>query len=135
MRTFLLVIMLCTMAACSVLCSGSIVVLAALKPLLAPKGLDVEVPVVKRLLLGVAFGANAGSVLLPISSTTTLITISLLRDFDHKLTLWSWIFMSGPVAVLSTVASWWTLIKLFPAREDDGEEVLQSIQKGLRDTA
>ena len=25
--------------------------------------------------------------------------------------------MSGPVAVLSTVASWWTLIKLFPARE------------------
>ncbi|CAJ1430088.1 unnamed protein product [Effrenium voratum] len=134
-KTFLLVIMLCTMAACSVLCSGSIVVLAALKPLLAPRGLDVEVPVVKRLLLGVAFGANAGSVLLPISSTTTLITISLLRDFDHKLTLWSWIFMSGPVAVLSTVASWWTLIKLFPAREDDGEEVLQSIQKGLRDTA
>lgn len=33
-KSFLLVVMLCTMAACSVLCSGSIVVLAALKPLM-----------------------------------------------------------------------------------------------------
>ena len=31
---------------------------------------------IKRLLLGVAFAANAGSVLLPISSTQTLITVS-----------------------------------------------------------
>ena len=136
---------------------------------------------IKRLLLGVAFAVNAGSVLLPISSTTTLITLSnwavraasasmtllcaccflgkwtwsfdfdvsfgfvlflhfcgglclpklmicivawyilsivqsscpfcvdriscrlklqgLLRDFDHRLSLWSWIFVSGPVAL------------------------------------
>jgi len=130
-KSFLLVVMLCTMAACSVLCSGSIVVLAALKPLMR-QGL--EDTVVKRLLLGVAFAANAGSVLLPISSTTTLITLSLLRDFDHHLSLWSWIFVSGPVALLSTVMCWWTLICLFPAEEDADEEVMRTVEEGLEES-
>mmetsp|Transcript_3624 Transcript_3624/g.7688 ORF Transcript_3624/g.7688 Transcript_3624/m.7688 type:complete len:594 (-) Transcript_3624:5-1786(-) len=130
-KSFLLVIMLCTMAACSVLCSGSIVVLAALKPLMR-QGL--EESCIKRLLLGVAFAANAGSVLLPISSTTTLITLSLLRDFDHRLSLWSWIFVSGPVALLSTIICWWSLVSLFPAEEDADEEVLRSVEEGFEET-
>ncbi|CAE7807593.1 PHO91 [Symbiodinium sp. CCMP2456] len=97
-KSFLLVIMLSTMAACSVLVSGSIVVLAALKPLLMKRGPgQLEVPVIKRLLLGVAFAANAGSILLPISSPVTLITVSLLRDFACASGIGSWFFISAPV--------------------------------------
>eukprot|EP00438_Fugacium_kawagutii_P022142 Skav230301 [mRNA] locus=scaffold2934:245778:247830:- [translate_table: standard] len=135
------------MAACSVLlglkrlCSGSIVVLAALKPLMRQGSEPVtlveyvclEENVIKRLLLGVAFAANAGSVLLPISSTTTLITLSLLRDFDHRLSLWSWIFVSGPVALLSTMICWRTLVMLFPAAEDADEEVLRTVEEGFEE--
>ena len=91
------------------LCSGLIVVLAALKPLMrqgeAKTGVlksekfakccrcsallctgffrlsqGLEETAIKRLLLGVAFSANAGSILLPISSTTTLITLSCATD-------------------------------------------------------
>lgn len=58
---------------------------------------------IKRLLLGVAFAANAGSVLLPISSTTTLITLSnwAVRAASASMTLlcaccflgkWTWSF-------------------------------------------
>eukprot|EP00913_Durusdinium_trenchii_P028246 g26480.t1 len=122
--------MLCTMTACSVLCSGLIVVLAALKPLMR-QGL--EETAIKRLLLGVAFSANAGSILLPISSTTTLITLSLLRDFDHKLSLVSWIFVSGPVALFGTVLCWWILVKLFPAEGDANEEVYRTVEEGLEE--
>ncbi|CAK9003700.1 unnamed protein product [Durusdinium trenchii] len=129
-KSFLLVIMLCTMTACSVLCSGLIVVLAALKPLMR-QGL--EETAIKRLLLGVAFSANAGSILLPISSTTTLITLSLLRDFDHKLSLVSWIFVSGPVALFGTVLCWWILVKLFPAEGDANEEVYRTVEEGLEE--
>eukprot|EP00439_Symbiodinium_sp_Y106_P061057 s4915_g9.t1 len=133
-KSFLLVIMLSTMAACSVLVSGSIVVLAALKPLLMKRGPgQLEVPVIKRLLLGVAFAANAGSILLPISSPVTLITVSLLRDFDHTLSLWSWFFISAPVAVPATVVSWWVLCYLYPAEHDEEEAVIKTVEEGLEE--
>jgi len=133
-KSFLLVIMLSTMASCAVLCNGSIIVLAALKPLLMTKGLgQLEVPVIKRLLLGVAFAANAGSTLLPISSTVNLITVSLLRDFDHKLSLWSWFFMAAPVAVPATMLCWWTLVHLYPAKHDEEEAVIKTVEEGLEE--
>jgi len=118
-KEFLLVMMLSTMTCCSVLVSGSIVVLAAIKPYLM-SGATTQMPVnvTKRLLLGVAFAANTGSTLLPISSTVNLILVSLLKEFDHELSLWRWVFMAAPVAILATLGSWWILMHLFPSNSE-----------------
>ena len=82
---------------------------------------------IKRLLLGVAFAANAGSVLLPISSTTTLITLSnwAVRAVSASMTLlcaccflgkWTWSFdfdvsfgfvLFLHFAVVFAFQSWW----------------------------
>eukprot|EP00930_Biecheleria_cincta_P054276 TRINITY_DN4027_c0_g1_i1.p1 TRINITY_DN4027_c0_g1~~TRINITY_DN4027_c0_g1_i1.p1 ORF type:complete len:716 (+),score=117.70 TRINITY_DN4027_c0_g1_i1:57-2204(+) len=125
-KEFLLVMMASTALSCSVLCNASIVVLAALKPLLTAQGRQqVSVPVAKRLLLGVAFSSNIGSVLLPISSLVNLITVSLLREFDHKLSLLSWVVTALPIAVLATLACWANLMWLYSEPND-----LQSQESG-----
>ncbi|CAE7838912.1 PHO91 [Symbiodinium sp. CCMP2592] len=132
-KSFLLVIMLSTMAACSVLVSGSIARARGGFRQSESGRSYTEVPVIKRLLLGVAFAANAGSILLPISSPVTLITVSLLRDFDHTLSLWSWFFISAPVAVPATVVSWWVLCYLYPAEHDEEEAVIKTVEEGLEE--
>lgn len=82
---------------------------------------------IKRLLLGVAFAANAGSVLLPISSTTTLITLSnwAVRAVSASMTLlcvccflgkwtWSLIFMFHSDLYFSCILRW-----SLPSKVDD----------------
>jgi len=132
-KEFLLVMMLATMTCCSVLVSGSIVVLAAIKPYLM-SGATTQMPVnvTKRLLLGVAFAANTGSCLLPISSTVNLILVSLLREFDHELSLWRWVFMAAPVAFLASLGSWWILIHLYPSNSELERD--QQTENGHEDT-
>eukprot|EP00927_Polykrikos_kofoidii_P015647 TRINITY_DN16984_c0_g1_i1.p1 TRINITY_DN16984_c0_g1~~TRINITY_DN16984_c0_g1_i1.p1 ORF type:complete len:741 (-),score=131.95 TRINITY_DN16984_c0_g1_i1:30-2252(-) len=113
---FLLLLMLGSMAACSILYSGSILLLAAVKPML--KASDVgrrwPDPVVKRLLLGIAFASNAGSTWLPISSPVNLVTIGILEEFNQYIPLWSWILVSVPFSTLLMVGAWAVLVIAFP---------------------
>eukprot|EP00927_Polykrikos_kofoidii_P063077 TRINITY_DN5788_c0_g1_i1.p1 TRINITY_DN5788_c0_g1~~TRINITY_DN5788_c0_g1_i1.p1 ORF type:complete len:740 (-),score=142.55 TRINITY_DN5788_c0_g1_i1:25-2244(-) len=113
---FLLLLMLGGTAACSVLYSGSIMMLAAVKPMLKSSGAErpVPEPIVKRLFLGIAFASNAGSTWLPISSPVNLITIALLEEFDRSISLWSWILVSVPFSTLLIIGAWAVLITCFP---------------------
>jgi len=117
---FLILLMLGGMTMCSVLYSGSLVLLTALKPFLADDVCpDQNAGVAKRLLLAVAFAANAGSTWLPISSPVNLITISLLREFDHEVPLHSWVFVAAPVGFFTMLGLWPLLLAMYPAGAAD----------------
>mmetsp|Transcript_24101 Transcript_24101/g.38288 ORF Transcript_24101/g.38288 Transcript_24101/m.38288 type:complete len:720 (+) Transcript_24101:110-2269(+) len=113
---FLLAFMLGGMAMCSVLYSGSLVLLSALRPLILPTGAKdpLTPPVAKRLLLAVAFCSNAGSVWLPISSPVNLITVSLLREFEYEVHLTHWVMVAIPVSTIAMIALWPIMLYLFP---------------------
>jgi len=109
--TFLLFLMMGSMAMCSVLYSGSIMLLAALRPVVDQS----SPPVAKRILLGVAFASNAGSTWLPISSPVNLIAVALLGEFDTTIEFWEWSLVAVPVSTLVLLGSWFVLLKCFPA--------------------
>lgn len=115
-KQFLLFLLLGGMAMCSVLYSGSLVLVSALRPVISPvDGKDVLPPAIaKRLLLGVAFCANAGSVWLPISSPVNLITVALLREFEHEIGLWEWVSVAIPVSTIAVLILWVVMLYLFP---------------------
>jgi len=116
--TFLLMMMLGGCLMCSVLYSGSLVLLAALQPVLR-EGLrsGVLTPYdCKRILLGVAFCSNAGSALLPISSPVNLISISLLGDFDYKISLDAWVCIAMPVMMILMTITWAFLQLIYHSR-------------------
>mmetsp|Transcript_12199 Transcript_12199/g.22501 ORF Transcript_12199/g.22501 Transcript_12199/m.22501 type:complete len:715 (+) Transcript_12199:52-2196(+) len=116
---FLLLLMLGTVAVCSVLYSGSIMMLAALKPLLKPKGEQtISANAAKRLLLAVSFASNAGSTLLPISSPVNLIAVGVLSGFEKTIPSAAWTAVALPVAALALCGTWLTLLLLFPKPED-----------------
>merc|ERR1719450_1874136 len=101
------------MAACSVLYSGSIMLLGALKPFLQKSG-RISPPAAKRLMLGVAFASNAGSTWLPISSPVNLIAIQIMEEFDHRISPLAWALVAVPVSTLTMLLTWVALILLFP---------------------
>jgi di/tricarboxylate transporter len=115
-KYFLLFLLLGGMAMCSVLYSGSLVLLSALRPLIAPAdGKNALEPrIAKRLLLAVAFCANAGSVWLPISSPVNLITIALLREFEHDIGLVQWVMVAIPVSTIAVLILWFVMLYLYP---------------------
>merc|ERR1719498_1973009 len=123
-KYFLLYLLTGGMAMCSVLYSGSLVLVSALRPVITPvDGKDVIPPAVaKRLLLGVAFCANAGSVWLPISSPVNLIVIALLDEFEYKIGLVEWVSVAVPVSTLAVLCLWVILLYAFPAPSDTDEE-------------
>mmetsp|Transcript_8324 Transcript_8324/g.19591 ORF Transcript_8324/g.19591 Transcript_8324/m.19591 type:complete len:714 (+) Transcript_8324:70-2211(+) len=113
---FLLLLMLGTLAVCSVLYSGSVMMLAALKPLLKPKGdQTISENTAKRLLLAVSFASNAGSTLLPISSPVNLIAVGVLDGFEKQIPPAAWSAVAFPVATLALCGTWLTLLWLFPS--------------------
>merc|ERR1719440_1494615 len=104
------------MAMCSVLYSGSLVLLSALRPLILPEDEKraLSPSIAKRLLLAVAFCANAGSVWLPISSPVNLITIALLQEFEHDIGIASWVMVSIPFSTLAIIALWLAMVYILP---------------------
>merc|ERR1719261_1968067 len=95
----------------SVLFSGSVLMLAAIKPLVAS---STCAPVVaKRLILGIGFAANLGSMWFPISSPLNLIVISILKQFDHSVDFSEWCVISIPVSCLILLLTWLMLNILY----------------------
>eukprot|EP00928_Gymnodinium_smaydae_P078757 TRINITY_DN62841_c0_g1_i1.p1 TRINITY_DN62841_c0_g1~~TRINITY_DN62841_c0_g1_i1.p1 ORF type:complete len:659 (+),score=148.15 TRINITY_DN62841_c0_g1_i1:85-2061(+) len=132
---FLLLTMLGGTLMCSVLYSGAMVLLAALVPAMR-QGLEAGIMSEngsKRLLLGVAFSANAGAALLPISSPVNLITISLLHEFDSDISIDVWAAVAVPVAMATIIGSWLVLLILFPGQCDRNESWEK--QKAMKQTA
>jgi len=123
-KFFLLFLLLGGMAMCSVLYSGSLVLLSALRPLILPVDGKTALPpsIAKRLLLAVAFCANAGSVWLPISSPVNLITVALLAEFDHDIGLVEWVSVAIPVSTIAILVLWVVMLYLYPNTEDKSAE-------------
>jgi len=109
---FLLVLLLGGTMLCSILYSGSIVLLVALAPVLQDgvKSGVLAPEAAKRILLSVAIAPNAGSTLLPISSPVTLITVSLLGDFDYAISTHTWVAIAAPVIFLTVFVAWIALL-------------------------
>jgi len=113
---FLLSLMIGTMVLSSVLFSGSVLMLAAIRPLAASSTCS---PVIaKRLILGIGFAANIGSMWFPISSPLNLITLSILKQFEHSVEFTEWCIISIPVACVVMLFTWLILIILY--REPEG---------------
>merc|ERR1719428_1105699 len=108
---FLLSIMIGRMVLSSVLFSGSVLMLAAVKPLAASPSCSPEVA--KRMVLGIAFAANLGSTWFPISSPLNLITLSTLRQFDHGVELVEWCIISIPASCVILLLTWLLLIAIY----------------------
>jgi len=123
-KYFLLFLLLGGMAMCSVLYSGSLVLLSALRPLILPvDGKNALQPgVAKRLLLAVAFCANAGSVWLPISSPVNLITVALLQEFEHDIGLTEWVTVAIPVSTAAVLILWVALLYIYPDNNSDSDD-------------
>lgn len=129
---FVLMLLLGGMAVCSVLFSGSLVLISALEPLLKKRGKEGLHPnVAKRLLLSIAYCSNAGSTWFPISSPVNLITIALLAEFDFKITLSNWVMVSIPVATLTMIGVWVLLVWMYPR---SGEAVSEEPEHTADDT-
>lgn len=114
---FLLLLTFGGMFMCSVLYSGSLVLVAALTPTLKEgiKSRLIDGNTAKRILLSVAFAANAGSCLLPISSPVNLIAVSLLADFGFAISVNTWAAITIPVAVLVMFGTWLAFLAIFPS--------------------
>jgi len=113
---FLLLLMFGTMTVCCVLYSGSIMLLAALKPFCKPRGeKTISANAAKRLMMGVSFASNAGSTLLPISSPVNLIVVGLLAGFDKEIPPTDWASIALPIAMCTLCGTWVTLMVAFPA--------------------
>jgi len=118
---------------CSVLYSGSLVLLAALQPVLRDglRGGVITPYDCKRILLGVAFCSNAGSALLPISSPVNLITVSLLGDFEYSISLDAWVSIALPTMMtLMTIA--WACLQLVFYSSGGGLSREEAWEKQLR---
>mmetsp|Transcript_51230 Transcript_51230/g.166037 ORF Transcript_51230/g.166037 Transcript_51230/m.166037 type:complete len:669 (-) Transcript_51230:45-2051(-) len=118
---FLLFLIMGGTLLCSVLYSGSLVLLAALGSVLEDrvKGRTLPPNAAKRILLGVAFCANAGSSVLPISSPVTLITLSLLGDFGYDIPINTWVAVALPVVLATMFFSWIVLLLMYPVEKVD----------------
>mmetsp|Transcript_59853 Transcript_59853/g.126719 ORF Transcript_59853/g.126719 Transcript_59853/m.126719 type:complete len:746 (-) Transcript_59853:282-2519(-) len=114
---FLLALIMGGTLLCSVLYSGSMVLIIAVKSELKDglRARTVPANVAKRILLGAAICANAGAILLPISSVLTLIAISLLGDFGFVVSTSSWLAISTPIVFITMFGSWILLLIAFPS--------------------
>jgi len=84
--------------------------------------------VAKRLLLGIAFCANAGSSWFPISSPVNLITISLLKQFDDvKVSLWAWTSAAISISTVVMLFIWIWMLQVFPASQQERKNRLPYI--------
>lgn len=133
---FLFVLIFGGMFMCSVLYSGSLVLLAALEPVLmsAVKSKLIDANASKRILLAVSFCANAGSCLLPISSPVNLIAVSLLADFGFAISVNTWAAIAVPVAVLTMFGTFLVFLIVFPtakAAEEASEDETWNRQLAL----
>lgn len=117
---FLLSLMLGTMVLSSVLFSGSVLMLAAVRPLAASS--TCSPPVAKRIMLGIGFAANLGSMWFPISSPLNLITISILKQFDHSVLMSEWCIISIPVSCLVLFLTWLLLTFLYSIPSASAEQ-------------
>ncbi|CAK0876577.1 unnamed protein product, partial [Prorocentrum cordatum] len=136
---FLLLLMLGTTAVASVLYSASLMLFASLRGFLCQDAgrASVPVPVVKRILLGVAFASNAGSTWLPISSPVNLVAMGLLGNFDKRLTSTEWAVFAVPVSTITVMGSWAVLMMCFPlqAVQEDKDEKKSSVRASLKRSA
>lgn len=112
---FLLTLSIGGMLTCGVLYSGSLVLMSALAPTLQEgvRSRAIAPNAAKRILLTVAFSSNAGSCLLPISSSVNLITIGLLGEFDYRITVETWAGIALPVATLTMISTWLYFMLVF----------------------
>lgn len=92
--------------AAPVLCFGLI------QPIL--KNLEFDSPFARALILGIAFGANIGGLASPIASPQSVFGANELKNF---FTFGSWVLMSAPICIISTLFCWFWLLFAYPSRE------------------
>eukprot|EP00933_Yihiella_yeosuensis_P038803 TRINITY_DN32755_c0_g4_i1.p1 TRINITY_DN32755_c0_g4~~TRINITY_DN32755_c0_g4_i1.p1 ORF type:complete len:743 (-),score=109.89 TRINITY_DN32755_c0_g4_i1:828-3056(-) len=131
---FQLAMMFMVAITASVVLTGSVVVLAALKPLLeasARKKANVPAATVKRLLLGTCFAANIGSILLPTSNASNLILVSMLYSFDIRVSFADWVIVALPVVLVSTFLGAKMLMLFYATSEETDPGDLDPTPKAL----
>ena len=92
--------------AAPVLCFGLI------QPII--KNLEYDSPLARALILGIAFGANIGGLASPIASPQSVIGAKELVKF---FSFGSWIMISAPICIVSTVFCWFWLLRAYPSHE------------------
>lgn len=78
------------------------------------KNLDYDHPLARSLILGIAFAANIGGLASPIASPQSVFGAEKLAKF---FSFGSWILMSIPICIVSTVACWAWLLWTYPSKE------------------
>merc|ERR1719316_2574279 len=108
---------------CSALTIITLVALAAVQPLC-----EKETTNRKALVIGIGISCTLGSVLTPISGTASLITLSVLSEFGHRVYFLYWMLVAIPVCTVVCAmladSPWADPAHL--ASRTNGEESLQS---------
>lgn len=111
-QAYLLCIMLlgCLLSAVLSNSTAAVLCVSVLNPVLSE--LDANQPLGKALLLGLAFGCNAGGMLSPIASMQNIISVQALEQVGVEVPFGAWCAIAAPVALASTLSSWAVLATL-----------------------
>merc|ERR1719235_1061439 len=123
---FFLVLLLGCMY-CSALTIITLVALAAVQPLC-----EQETTNRKALVIGIGISCTLGSVLTPISGTASLITLSVLSEFGHRVYFLYWMLVAIPVCTVVCAMTAAILLRLYgtPDVLDQPTENLQALRRG-----
>jgi di/tricarboxylate transporter len=111
---------------CSALTIITLVALAAVQPLCEKETTDR-----KALVIGIGISCTLGSVLTPISGTASLITLSVLSEFGHRVYFLYWMLIAIPVCTVVCTMTAGILLRLYgtPAVLEQPTETLQALQR------
>lgn len=68
----------------------------------------------KSLLLGLAYACNIGGMMTPISSLQNVLAVSYLEQMKRTVSFGSWLLISVPFCIVSTLIAWFLLTVLMP---------------------
>jgi di/tricarboxylate transporter len=112
---------------CSALTIITLVALAAVRPLCEKESTNR-----KALVIGIGVSCTLGSVLTPISGTASLITLSVLSEFGHRVYFLYWMLVAIPVCTVVCAMTAAILLRLYgtPDVLDQPTENLQALRRG-----
>merc|ERR1719428_2547728 len=93
---------------CSALTIITLVALAAVRPLCEKESTNR-----KALVIGIGVSCTLGSVLTPISGTASLITLSVLSEFGHRVYFLYWMLVAIPVCTVVCAMTAAILLRLY----------------------
>merc|ERR1719235_1177105 len=111
---------------CSALTIITLVAFAAVHPLCEKESTNR-----KALVIGIGISCTLGSVLTPISGTASLITLSVLSEFGHRVYFLYWMSVAIPVCTVVCVMTAGILLRLYgtPAVLEQPQENLRALQR------